>query len=136
MAEGEQPPDKALYPPQNPMHVGFSGKCPRCGQGKLFSGFLKTAGRCTNCSLDFEFIDSGDGPAVFIIMILGFIVVGLALVTELTFQPPIWLHILLWFPLTIVLALGFLRPLKGMMIALQYQNNAREGTLSGEDEGA
>lgn len=125
--------DKALYPPQNPVSVGLSGKCPRCGQGRLFAGFLKTAKQCGNCGLDFEFIDSGDGPAVFIIMILGFVVVGLALVTELTFQPPIWLHIVVWCPLTIVLALALLRPFKGLMIALQYQNSAREGTLSQEN---
>ncbi len=71
---------------------------------------------------------------MFVIMILGFFVVGLALVTELTFRPPIWLHIVLWCPLTILLALALLRPLKGLMIALQYQNDASEGTLSPDKE--
>lgn len=124
--------DKALYPPQSPFDTGLKGRCPRCGQGRLFSGFLKTAKRCTNCGLDFEFIDSGDGPAVFIIMIVGFIVVACAMVVEIKFMPPIWLHLVLWLPLTVILSLGMLRPLKGLMIALQYKHNAQEGRL-GED---
>lgn len=79
--------------------------------------------------MSFDFVDSADGPAVFVIFIVGFVVVGLALIVELAYMPPIWLHMLLWVPLVIVLALGFLRPLKGLMIALQYVNNAREGEI-------
>ena len=124
--------DKALYAPRSPLSTGLKGCCPRCGRGRLFSGFLKTAKRCTNCGLVFEFIDSGDGPAVFIIMIVGFIVVGAAMVTEIKYMPPIWLHMVLWLPLTVILALGMLRPLKGLMIALQYKHNAQEGRLGDE----
>lgn len=124
--------DKALYPPQSPLSTGLAGTCPRCGQGRLFKGFLKTRKSCSNCGLDFEFIDSGDGPAVFIIMIVGFIVVAAAMVTEIKYMPPIWLHMVLWLPLTIILALGMLRPLKGLMIALQYKHNAQEGRLGDE----
>lgn len=122
--------DKALYSPQSPLSTALGCRCPRCGEGKLFSGFLKMKPRCSNCGLDFKFIDSGDGPAVFIIMIVGFIVVGAALVTEIKYMPPIWLHMVLWLPLTIILALGMLRPLKALMIALQYKHNAQEGRLS------
>lgn len=121
--------DKALYPPLNPLSTGWKGRCPRCGQGRLFKGFITPAERCGNCGLDLNFADSGDGPAVFIIMIVGFIIVGFALAVEFTFAPPIWLHMLIWLPLTMGLALGLLRPLKGLMIAQQYRHSASEGRL-------
>jgi uncharacterized protein (DUF983 family) len=121
--------DKAHFPPVNPVTAGLSGACPRCGQGKLFDGFLSVKGSCSTCGLDYSFADSGDGPAVFVIMIVGFIVVGLVLFVELSFQPPIWVHLILWLPLTVVLAGGILRPLKGLMIAVQYRHKAEEGRL-------
>jgi uncharacterized protein (DUF983 family) len=121
--------DRALYPPQSPSATGMRGRCPRCGEGRLFTGFLTVAPRCPACGLDFSFADSGDGPAVFIMMIVGFIVVGLALFVEFTFHPPYWLHALLWIPLVLVLALGLLRPLKGWLIAQQYRHRAEEGQL-------
>lgn len=127
----DDPPhaDRAHYPPQDAMRTGLAGRCPRCGQGRLFKGFLATRPACSNCGLSFDFADSGDGPAVFIIMIVGFIVVGLVLAVEMTFRPPIWLHMLLWLPLTVILGLGMLRPLKGLMIAQQYRHSAREGRV-------
>lgn len=121
--------DKAHFPPVNPVSAGLSGKCPRCGQGKLFDGFLSVKKSCMACDLDFSFADSGDGPAVFVIMIVGFIVVGLVLFVELSFQPPIWVHLILWLPLTIILAGGVLRPLKGLLIAMQFRHKAEEGRL-------
>ena len=122
------------FAPVNPTSAGLAGRCPRCGNGRLFSGFLTTAPRCSACGLDFAFIDSGDGPAVFVIMIVGFIVVGAALIVELAFQPPIWLHFVIWLPLVLIICLSMLRPLKGLMIALQYASRAREGRLDpGED---
>ncbi|MBS8261368.1 DUF983 domain-containing protein [Roseibium polysiphoniae] len=121
--------DKAHFPPVNPITAGMSGHCPRCGEGKLFKGFLGLRDRCSNCGLDFNFADSGDGPAVFVIMLVGFVVVGLVLAVELAYQPPIWLHLVLWLPLTVILAGGVLRPLKGVMIAMQYKHNASEGQL-------
>lgn len=127
--------DKAHFPSVNPVSAGLSGKCPRCGQGRLFDGFLSVKTSCAACGLDYSFADSGDGPAVFVIMIVGFIIVGLVLFVELSFQPPIWLHLLLWLPLTVVLAASVLRPLKGLMIALQFRHKAEEGRLdtAGED---
>ncbi|WP_417666712.1 DUF983 domain-containing protein [Roseibium sp.] len=121
--------DKAHFPPVSPVRAGLKGHCPRCGEGKLFKGFLGLLERCSNCGLPFDFADSGDGPAVFVIMIVGFVVVGLVLAVELAYQPPIWLHMVLWLPLTVVLAGGILRPLKGLLIALQYRHNAQEGQL-------
>lgn len=112
-----------------PVSVGARGLCPRCGEGHLFRGFLDVAPKCEVCGLDFAFADSGDGPAVFIMMIVGFIVVGLALVVEFTFHPPYWLHALIWVPLILGLSIGLLRPLKGVMIAQQYRHRAELGKL-------
>ncbi|MBA5778386.1 DUF983 domain-containing protein [Stappia sp. F7233] len=125
----QHPMDKALYPPLSPLSTGWRGRCPRCGQGRLFKGFITPVERCSNCGLDLNFADSGDGPAVFIIMIVGFIIVGLALAMEFTLAPPIWVHMIIWLPLTVGLALGMLRPLKGLMIAQQYRHSAQEGRL-------
>lgn len=121
--------DKAFYAPVPPVAAATRGRCPRCGQGRLFDGFLATAPGCKACGLDYKFIDSGDGPAVFVILIAGFVVVGLALWVEVAYQPPMWLHALLWLPLTLVICIGSLRPLKGMMIGLQYKHKAEEGRL-------
>lgn len=121
--------DKALYPPLPPSATGMRGRCPRCGEGRLFKGFLDLEPRCQACGLDFAFADSGDGPAVFIMMIVGFIVVGLALFVEFTFGPPYWVHVVLWVPLVLGLAIGLLRPLKGFMIAQQYKHRAEQGRL-------
>ena len=123
--------DEAIYPPLPPTATGMRGRCPRCGEGRLFSGFLGVQPRCQACGLDFSFIDSGDGPAVFIIMIVGFIVVGLALYVEFTFAPPLWVHALLWVPLILGLSIGLLRPLKGFLIAQQYRHRAEEGRIEG-----
>mgnify|MGYP001037488011 CR=1 FL=1 len=123
------PVDRALYPDLSPSQTGLRGRCPRCGEGRLFKGFLSLQPSCANCGLDYAFIDSGDGPAVFVILIVGFIVAFLALYVEFTFQPPFWVHILLWVPLIFGLSIGMLRPLKGMMIAIQYRTKAEQGRL-------
>ncbi|MFK8035185.1 MAG: DUF983 domain-containing protein [Hyphomicrobiales bacterium] len=121
------------YPLLTPSQTGMKGKCPRCGQGKLFAGFIKTAERCKRCNLNFTFVDSGDGPAVFVIFIVGFLAVVGVLMTEVTFMPPIWLNMLIWLPLTVMLCMLFLRPLKGLLIAQQYQRKASEGRLNRDD---
>ena len=125
--------DRALYPPQNPVANGLRGVCPRCGQGRLFAGFLSIAPRCRNCGLDFAFADSADGPAVFVILIVGFVVAGAALLVEVRFSPPIWVHVLVWGPLVLILCLGMLRPLKGVLVALQYHHRAAEGRIDSAD---
>lgn len=119
------------YPPQPPFSTGLSGHCPRCGQGKLFDGFLTLAPRCQSCGLDFKFADAGDGPAVFVTLLAGFVVLGMALWTELKYEPPIWLHLVIFLPLTLIVCLGMLRPLKGILVALQYRNKAEQGRLEG-----
>ncbi len=121
--------DKAIWPPIEPVSAGLRGRCPRCGEGRLFSGFLSVGKGCGTCGLDYSFADAGDGPAVLVILIIGFVVVGLALWMEVTLNPPLWLHFILWIPLTLVLALTSLRLIKGVLIALQYRNKAAEGRL-------
>ncbi len=108
---------------------GLACKCPRCGEGKLYAGFLTLAPRCDVCDLDYAFIDAGDGPAVFIIMIAGFIVVGAALVVEMKYQPPFWVHAALWGPLILATTLLPLRSMKALLIDLQYYHKAAEGQL-------
>ena len=112
--------------------AGLACACPRCGKGKLFQGFLTLRPRCEICGLDYGFADSGDGPAVFIMFLAGAIVVGAALITEVLYQPPYWLHAALWLPLILIVTLGPLRPMKGLMIALQYHHKAAEGRFGGD----
>src|SRR5690348_14290485 len=83
----------------NPVLAGLACRCPRCGKGKMFSGFLGLKPRCEACGLDYSFVDAGDGPAVFVILFAGFVVVGAALVVEMRYAPPLWLHAALWLPL-------------------------------------
>jgi len=115
------------HPPLSPFSTGFACRCPRCGKGALFTGFLTLRPRCEACGLDYEFADAGDGPAVFVILFAGFVVVFAALGVEVLFQPPYWLHAVLWIPLILLTTLGPLRPMKGVMIALQYHHKAAEG---------
>ncbi len=109
--------------------AGLNGRCPRCGQGHLFKSGLIVAGTCDRCGLSFAFADSGDGPAVFAIMILGFLVLGGALIVEFKIEPPLWVHVVLWGIVTPVLAFFLLRLLKATLIALQYKHKAGEGRL-------
>jgi uncharacterized protein (DUF983 family) len=102
-------------------------RCPRCGRGRLFTGFLTLASRCESCGLDYGFADAGDGPAVFVILIAGFLVVGAAVIVEFVWRPPYWVHALLWIPLILAVTLGLLRPLKGLLVALQFHHKAEEG---------
>ena len=102
-------------------------RCPHCGKGPLFRGYLKVARACSACGLDYSRFEAGDGPAVFVILIVGAIVAGSALLTEVWFQPPYWVHAVIWGPAVVILSLAFLRPLKAGMIVLQYKHRAEEG---------
>ena len=83
-----------------PTKAAIAGKCPRCGEGKLFDGFLQLAKTCDTCGLDYGFADSGDGPAVLVTLLAGFLVVGLALWVEVAYEPPFWVHLVIFLPLT------------------------------------
>jgi uncharacterized protein (DUF983 family) len=113
---------EAYYPPVSILRAGLGCRCPRCGRGRLFQGYLTVRPACEVCGLDLSKVDSGDGPAVFVVLILGFIVVGLALWVEVTFAPPEWVHLLLWTPLILGGSLALLRPFKATLIALQYRH--------------
>ena len=112
--------------------AGLAGRCPACGRGKLFSGYLSLAPRCNVCGLHYSFAEAGDGPAVFVILVTGFIVVGAALFVEMAYAPPYWLHAVIWGPLAILLPLLLLRSFKGVLVALQYKHKAEEGRLASE----
>ena len=115
--------------PPSPYVTGVLGRCPRCGGGRLFNGFVDLAPACEACGLDYGFADSGDGPAVMVTLLAGFVVVGAALVVEVKYEPPMWLHLAIFLPLTLIVCLGMLRPLKGVLVSLQYRNKAGLGQL-------
>ena len=116
----------------SPVSAAIGGRCPRCGQGALFRQVLNVRERCTGCGLDYKFIDTGDGPAVFVIFILGFLMMGSALYVEFTFEPPVWVHVVAWGLLTPLVALVLLRLIKGALIGQQFKHKAEEGRLSGD----
>ncbi|HZS85809.1 MAG TPA: DUF983 domain-containing protein [Stellaceae bacterium] len=118
-------------PPIPPLRAALRCRCPRCGEGPVFDGLLAVAPRCAVCGLDLSAQDAGDGPAVFVILLLGAVVVGLAATLELVFAPPIWVHIVLWLPATLGGAIALLRPLKAGMIAMQYRHLALGGGPEG-----
>ena len=113
-----------------PISRGLRGRCPRCGEGSLFRGFLTLRPRCESCGLDYGFADAGDGPAVFVILLGGFLVVFAALITEVLYKPPFWLHAVLWLPLILIVTLVPLRAVKGLLINLQHHHKAQEGRLN------
>lgn len=114
----------------NPAVAGLLARCPRCGSGSLFRNGLMLKENCSHCGLDYAFIDTGDGPAVFAILILGFVVLGGALYVEFGYGPPVWVHVVLWGLITPLLAFVLLRFLKAVLIALQWTNKAEEGRLA------
>jgi uncharacterized protein (DUF983 family) len=118
---------KEHFPAVPLLRAAFGCRCPQCGEGRLFSGLLSVRQACAVCGLDLSAQDAGDGPAVFAILMLGMLVVGLAALVEVNFSPPIWVHLMLWAPLILIGAVVMLRPLKAGLIALQYRHR-RLGT--------
>ncbi len=115
-----------FYPNVSPLTAGMRCACPRCGRGKLFKGFLTVKDTCDVCGLELSRHDSGDGPAVFLIFILGFLVVPVALWVSMTVEWPLWLHTIVWSVVILGLALGMLRPAKAYVVALQYRYRRNE----------
>lgn len=113
----------------SPYAAGLAGKCPRCGQGALFAGFLGLRAGCEVCGLDYAKADSGDGPAVFVIFVVGFIAVAVAFIARYVLYAPLWLSFLLAATVAVGLPLLLLRPFKATLIALQYRHKAEEGRL-------
>ncbi len=120
--------DPDIAQPPSPFVAGLTCRCPRCGKGRLFASLVALAPvpRCSACGLDLAFAKNGDGPAVFAIFILGFLVLGGALIAEFKFGMPLWGHSVLWGLLTPLLAVGLLRMLKATLIAMQYRYKAEQ----------
>lgn len=108
----------------------IKGLCPVCSAQTLFVGPVKFNARCSNCGLDYDQFNVGDGPAAFLTMVVGGLVLGFALFVEAKFHPPIWVHLLLWPVMTVASVMGFLRMAKGMLLILEYRNKAQEGKLA------
>lgn len=113
-----------------PGAVALRGLCPRCGAKSLYKGLAGFAPKCRACGLDFAGFNVGDGPAAFLILFVGALVTALAIALELSTEPPFWVHILLWLPLTSFLVVGSLRIAKGLLLALEYRHRAREGQIT------
>ena len=114
----------AVAPPW--WRVALACACPRCGEGRLFTGVLTVRDRCAVCGLDLRANDTGDGPAVLVIFVLGTVIVALAFWVEFRFNPPLWVHAVLWPVVTLPLALLMMRPLKAALVALQFRDRASE----------
>ncbi len=112
--------------------LGLRGQCPRCGFGSIFSQYLTLADACPNCGLKLSGSDVGDAPVVPAILLIGGLIVGLAAAVELTWQPPLWLHAVIWLPSTSILVVFSLPPIKGLVVALQYHyRSTEEDTVPG-----
>ena len=110
----------------NPFLTGLMCRCPNCAEGPLFNGYLKVFDRCEACGADLSKADSGDGPVVFILLIVGAIGCGGLLYTQIALNWPIWLELVVWLPIIAIMTLGALRPFKGVLIAMQFHNRASE----------
>ncbi len=132
MTDG-RPAPQTRYPRVSPWVAGPACRCPRCGRGRLFEGFLTVAPRCAVCGADLAKADSGDGPAVFIIFVLGALVVPLALWLEVALAPPYWVHVALWPAAILGLTLALLRPFKATLIALQFRHRASDSGQTSYD---
>ncbi len=111
--------------------ASIRGLCPRCGAPGLFSGIVRFSGACHSCKLDYGQFNVGDGPAAFLIMIVGALVTIGAVSLQLNAEPPFWVHILIWIPVSAALVVGLLRVAKSALLVLEYRNRAREGKLVG-----
>ncbi len=115
------------YADLSPLKTGLGGKCPRCGKGNLFAGYLTVAKSCSNCGLSFSFADSGDGAAWFVMLFACVFGVGSILGVEVAYSPPYWVHVLIAIPMLIIIPMVLLRPVKGMFLAQQWKTGAQEG---------
>lgn len=112
------------------------GLCPNCGQKTLFGTITQFADHCRACNLDYSNYNVGDGPAAFLTLIVGVAILGLALFVEFTFYPPMWVHLLLWIPVTSLMVIGTLRFSKALLLISEHRNDAHEGMIDKEDDGS
>ena len=121
-SEGDKEGGLPARPMWQSIRLGLRGRCPNCRNGKMFRAFLKVADDCAVCGEALHHHRADDAPAYFVILIVGHVVVPLALVVEVAYAPPYWLHAVLWLPLTIGLAVGLLQPIKGAIVGWQWAN--------------
>ncbi len=117
-------------PPVSLPAAAVKARCPACGNAPLFAGAVRFAPRCTSCGLDYQQFNVGDGPAAFLIMIVGAVVTIGAIFLELSAEPPFWVHILIWVPVTAALVIGLLRLAKAALLIIEYRRSAREGRVA------
>lgn len=117
----------------SPLKAGLACRCPACGEGPVFETYLGLAAGCTVCGADFSSADAGDGPAFFVMFLIGILVTPGVLIVQILFAPPAWVQILIWSPIILLLAIWMLRPFKSLMFALQWKNKAEEARW--EDKG-
>jgi uncharacterized protein (DUF983 family) len=127
MSTDDLPPPAPFATPLLP--AAARGQCPRCAARTLFDGPIRFAPSCRQCGLDYGQFNVGDGPAAFLTLIVGAVMVALALTLELKVHPPLWLHVVLWTPLTALAVVGSLRVAKAVLLTLEYRNKAREGRI-------
>ena len=128
MTEAPTEPEATQPARIHAIRAGLLCRCPRCGKGRLFAGFLRVVDTCAVCGFDFTRLNTGDGAAIFVMQIAGGLVVFTALFTEIAYSPPMWVHLVVFLPLVLVLSLGLMRPGKGAMIALQMRNKAGQAS--------
>lgn len=117
------------YPELSSVSTGLRCKCPRCGRGKLYKGFLTLSDKCSVCGLDFEFADAGDGATWFVMVIASTLTMAAVLWVEFTWHPAYWVHALVALPLAVGLPLLLLRPGKAILVNQQYKTDAAPGRL-------
>jgi len=122
------------WPPLSPVSTGLKGRCPRCGQGRLFKGFLKLAPSCNVCGLDFAFADPADGPAFFVTCFGCIPAVFLGVWIEVEYEAPFWVHLFTTLPVLLLTCIPPLRPLKGWLVCSQYYYKAEQGRLAPPDQ--
>lgn len=117
----------------SPLRAGLSCRCPQCGEGPVFKSYLGLAPKCTSCGADFSKADSGDGPAFFVMFLVGILVTPPVLLVQVLFDPPAWVQVLIWSPIIILLAIWLLRPFKSLLFALQWSNKAEQAQWEDQD---
>ncbi|PEQ12978.1 hypothetical protein B2G71_09085 [Novosphingobium sp. PC22D] len=132
MSDTENGPNEGSQGQPGISSVALFGLCPRCGGKTLFDGLVRFAPRCRACGLDYSRFNVGDGPAAFLTLIIGGLIAVLAIWLQLAVEPPFWVHVVLWVPLTTALVIGGLRAAKAALLAAEYNRSAGEGRLKDE----
>jgi uncharacterized protein (DUF983 family) len=125
----ERPLLTSFHAPSS-LQAGLMCRCPRCGEGKLYAGFLRLAKRCDRCDLDYGFADPADGPAFFVMTGVGILVIAVWAWAVIAYQPALWIQFATVFPALLIGCLGTLRPVKAWLVAEQYIHKASEGGAS------